>query len=86
MSTNVSYFFNSACFSKRVQNYTFIFNRQEIFEVFFKKILFSFSSPFPTNLSMNLHVLRGAKVSSVFKSHKLFLNYFLICFCKTLKS
>ena len=64
------------CLSKRVQKQLFFFNWQEIFEVFFEKFIFRFLLFFSSACQGTLHVLRGAKVSHVFKSHKLFLIFF----------
>jgi len=49
---------------------------QEKFKVFFGFFSIPISSLFLTSLSMNFRVLRGANVTSVFKSHKLFGIFF----------
>jgi len=56
-------------------SYSF-FNRQELFEVFLKIFIFAFLLFFLSVCQGTLHVLRGAKVSSTFESHKLFLIFF----------
>ena len=43
---------------------------------FFKEIFVSFSTSYLPIYQWTFRVLRGANVTSVFKSHKLFLNYF----------
>ena len=65
-------FHTVVCFSKRVQKYNFFLISQEIFKVFLK-IFFLFLTPqLLTNLSNNLALLRGANVTSISESHKLF--------------
>ena len=61
-----------AYLSKRVQKYKSFLYWQEKFKVFFillSKLKISISL---VGISNNLRVLRGANVTSVFKSHKLF--------------
>ena len=62
-----SFVTQSGCKSRKL-----ISNRQMFFEVFLKKFFIPFSFFSITNLSMSSDVLRGANVTSVFKSHKLF--------------
>ena len=76
MSTNV-YFFFFRLFLKAGAKVENLFLTGKCFLKFFlKKFYFLFSFFSITNLSMSSNVLRGANVTSVFKSHKLFLNYF----------
>jgi hypothetical protein len=70
-------FHTVACLSKRVQKYNFFFISQEIFKVFFQRLSSSFLFNFLPAFSNNLRILRGANVTSVFKSHKLFKAFFL---------
>ena len=73
MSRNVSYLFLSASLSISGCKSNKLFSYQQAFcEVFFRKISFPFLLNILTSLSNNLPVLRGANVTSIFKSHKLF--------------
>ena len=48
-------------------------NLKKIWNFFFRLLFLNF----PSSLSMNFRVLRGANVKAFFKSHKLFLIFFL---------
>jgi hypothetical protein len=59
-----------------VQKYNFFCFSQEKFKVFFEDLNPQFLYVFLPVYQRTLHVLRGAKVISKIKSHKLFLIYF----------
>ena len=76
MSTNVSFNLVSLVFQSGCKSRKLISNWQMFFEVFLKEILIPFSTSYLPICQWTFPVLRGANVTSVFKSHKLFLNYF----------
>ena len=67
----ISLVFQSGCKSRKL-----ISNWQMFFEVFFKKIFILFFSSYLPICQWTFRVLRGANVTSVFKSHKLFWIFF----------
>ena len=88
MSRNVFFFFCldalqcSSTFSPFVvsqsgckSSYSFLTGKKFL-KFFFEKFIFRFLLFFSSVCQGTLHVLRGAKVSHVFKSHKLFLIFF----------
>jgi hypothetical protein len=77
MSTNVSYFLFSLVSQSGCKTKTSFCFSQEKFKKNLKLFFRLFFLNFPSSLSMNFRVLRGANVKAFFKSHKLFLIFFL---------
>ena len=76
MSTNVSFNLISLVFQSGCKSRKLISNWQMFFEVFFRKFSFPFSTSYLPICQWTFRYLRGANVTSVFKSHKLFGIFF----------
>ena len=76
MSRNVFFSFISLASRLAGAKVTILFVLARLLKSFFEKYFFAFFSSFLSVFQGTLLVLRGANVTSVFESHKLFSTFF----------